>query len=430
MIQLFNADCRIAMQAMIDSGVQVHSVVTDPPYGLTSTVKRFGKPGSAPAQSNGATGVYARASRGFMGQLWDGTAIERDPALWRLCYDLLPPGGYLAAFGGTRTFHRIACAIEDAGFEIRDTVMWLYGSGFPKSHNVANSIDKLRGSGPRGRAIPFASSYQASDTEKANRLTGNPVDEYAALTPEAAVWTGFGTALKPAWEPITLARKPLVGTVAANVLAHGVGALNIDGCRVPMSQRDADYIAKWIGGFNATRSIGGTHALGGGLVMDRVAAYDASKGRWPANVLHDGSEEVVSFFPRAPGQQGRARTDGIKQTSVALGDKNAFTRNPEPRGDSGSAARFFYCAKASRADRDGSTHPTIKPTRLMQWLARLVTPPGGTVLDPFMGSGSTGKAAVREGFSFIGVEQSEGYFRDAERRIGASLDYAIFSELP
>ena len=294
MKKLFCSDCLEVLASMPDACVD--AVVTDPPYGLS-----------------------------FMGKGWDYQVPSVE--IWEQCLRVLKPGGHLLAFAGTRTQHRMCVNIEDAGFEIRDMIAWVYGSGFPKSHNLKDE------------------------------------------------WYGWGTALKPALEPITVARKPFKGTVANNVLKHGTGAINIDGCRV-----------------------------------------NGDAGRWPANLIHDGSNEVTQPL--------------------------------------NNAARFFYCAKASKKDReegceglpdknptfgaskgDGlgrgisntrqdlprkNTHPTVKPTDLMAYLCRLVTPPGGIVLDPFMGSGSTGKAAMQEGFNFVGIEREQNYFDIAEKRLACS----------
>lgn len=367
MFKLHHGDCLAVMDMMASASVD--AIVTDPPYHLTSVVKRFGKPESAPAKF-GSDGIFARASRGFMGKEWDGGDVAFRPETWAEALRVLKPGGHVLAFGGTRTYHRLAAAIEDAGFEIRDMISWLYGTGFPKSHNQPG---------------------------------------------------GWGTALKPACEPIVLARKPLTGTVAANVLTHGTGALNVDGCRVGDEVRHA--------AFTSLAPCSGNKLGHADTAEARRGTQGAPKeyvGRWPANVVHDGSDEVLAAFPDAPGQQGVVT--GLESSSPfanVYGDIPKRAGRAEPRRDSGLAARFFYSAKASRADRadglDGrNPHPTVKPTALMQWLVRLVTPPGGVVLDPFAGSGSTGRAALLEGFRFVGIEKDPEYIDIARRRIWAA----------
>jgi DNA modification methylase len=393
MLKLINSDCVAAMKDIPDCSVD--SIVTDPPYEL-----------------------------GFMGKKWDSTGIAYSVEMWKQCLRVLKPGGHLLAFSGSRTYHRMTVAIEDAGFDIRDQIMWVYGSGFPKSMDVSKAIDKAGGDALAWRAFSeeyakavrvshmthsdidrelgikssscywartdhrggmpprhhwervrdllalsddFVRLYDEAEREVIGQRFINgqegtaggykngiasirgadvsckrEIDITAPATDAAKQWQGWGTALKPAHEPICVARKPLIGTVAANVLSHGTGALNIDGCRV-----------------------------------------GDDTGRWPANLIHDGSEEV---------------TDRM-----------------------GEPARFFYCAKASNADREaGNNHPTVKPTELMRYLCRLVTPPNGIVLDPFMGSGSTGKAAKLEGFGFIGIEQNKEYIDIASSRIDAA----------
>lgn len=305
----------------------------------------------------------------FMGKKWDYDVPGLD--VWQAAYRVLKPGGYLLAFFGTRTYHRGVVPIEDAGFEIRDQVGWAYGSGFPKSHN-----------GPWG-----------------------------------------GTALKPAWEPIVMARKPLVGTVEDNWTEWGTGALNIDGCRVNSgASPSAAYRAKGkVPSSCKPGEYGDGHAIQNRITPERwlEARPGEELGRWPANLIHDGSDEVLAEFPQAPGQMAKAAEGGDRRKDQNV--YGAMTRGfngAEPRADSGSAARFFYCPKAGKSDRGAeNTHPTVKPTELMRYLCRLVTPVGGVVLDPFMGSGSTGKAAVLEGFKFIGCELDAEYFAIAEARI-------------
>jgi site-specific DNA-methyltransferase (adenine-specific) len=326
-----------------------------------------------------------------MGKKWDYDVPSVD--VWRECYRVLKPGGYLLAFAGTRTQHRMAVNIEDAGFEIRDMIAWVYGSGFPKSHNVSVSIDKLHGHGNRGKAIPTASSYQSSDVDQENKLTSNPVPPYEAKSDDAKKWEGWGSALKPAMEMITVARKPLIGTIAKNVLEYGTGGMNIDACRVPMDAADYEQLSK---GVDQIRQRGGVMDNSWKNSSDLSGANPANPlGRWPANFIHDGSQDVLDLFP------------GASKTSD-------------------SAARFFYCSKAGKKDRDldehGNIHPTVKPVDLMRYLCRLVTQPRGTVLDPFMGSGTTGKAAMLDGFDFIGCEMDEQYYKIAEARIRHALE--------
>jgi site-specific DNA-methyltransferase (adenine-specific) len=307
-----------------------------------------------------------------MGKKWDYDVPS--VAIWEQCLRVLKPGGHLLAFAGTRTQHRMAVRIEDAGFEIRDMIAWVYGSGFPKSLDVSKAIDKAAGAERekvRVKPRPETSGTMSgkADTrpwiEKSRELGYHEVDGNIPATESARQWSGWGTALKPALEPITMARKPLSGTVAETVLQHGTGAINVDGCRVGTD-----------GG--TTRSEQSPYTESGWRTGHAVEPLNA--GRWPANIIHDGSNEA------------------------ALALK--------------SGARFFYTAKAGKVDRESeNNHPTVKPTMLMAYLCRLVTPPGGTVLDPFMGSGSTGKAATVNGFRFIGIERDPEYHKIAQARI-------------
>lgn len=351
------------------AGASIDSVVCDPPYALVSIGKRFGADGAAAAKV-GKSGAYARASAGFMGQKWDTGETAFDPAFWGEVLRVMKPGAHLIAFSGTRTYHRMACAIEDAGFEIRDQIGWLYGSGFPKSHN------------------------------------------------QSGEWEGWGSALKPAWEPIVLARKPLIGTIAANLAAHGTGALNIDASRIGET-----------GARNNGRKVD-SDIYGKLGAMERV---DYGKGRWPANVIHDGSEEVVEAFPETASGQMKAGTRRAAQDgpgSVCYGTYGGDATKADTPADSGSAARFFYSAKADAADRCGSKHPTVKPVDLMAYLVRLVTPPGGVTLDPFAGSGSTGMACLREGFDCILIEREAQYVADIHARLAhvEGADTPLFRE--
>jgi site-specific DNA-methyltransferase (adenine-specific) len=328
---------------------------------------------------------------------------------------VLKPGGYLLAFAGTRTQHRMAVRIEDAGFEIRDMIAWVYGSGFPKSLDVSKAIDKAAGAerevvGRSENGIAGGTGKHAGQ-EKAYGFSSE-FDLTAPATEAAKQWEGWGTALKPALEPITVARKPLgEKTVAANVLAHGTGAINVDGGRVgaeTWTRKGGEYSTPY--GSSTTWNISKTPDI------NRTAT-----GRWPANLIHDGSDEVLGLFP-VTGASKAAPRGGTNPNPMDWG--NGRTDGDIVKGhtdNGGSAARFFYCAKASKKDREGSTHPTMKPTALMRYLCRLVTPPEGIVLDLFMGSGSTGKAAITEGFEFIGIERDNTYFEIAKKRIEKAI---------
>jgi DNA modification methylase len=376
---LYNVDCRELLASLPDSSMD--SIVTDPPYEL-----------------------------GFMGKSWDSSGIAYNVDMWRDALRVLKPGGYLLAFGHARTYHRLAVAIEDAGFTIRDQIMWIYGSGYPKSLNLKDE------------------------------------------------WDGWGTGLKPAHEPICMARKPLAGTVADNVVQFGTGALNIDACRIPTDEtlragsggipcrNDENTPRK--GEASASRTY---QDAGGTDFRMKPGQRNNPDGRWPANVIHDGSDEVVSMFPAEAGAFAPVRgSEPSSNTKAVFGQIDRMAPNPF-HGDTGSAARFFYCAKASKQDRDdglsgfalkqagitndsgrtfsardpmrkimrSNTHPTVKPIELCRWLIKLVTRPGGKVLDLFMGSGSMGKAAVLDGFIYYGSDDDikHGYFDIAKARI-------------
>jgi DNA modification methylase/transcriptional regulator with XRE-family HTH domain len=520
-IKLFVGDCQTVLREWAADSVD--ACVTDPPYGLS-----------------------------FMGKAWDYDVPSAD--IWREVYRVLKPGAHLLAFFGSRTYHRGVVQIEDAGFEIRDQIMWVYGSGFPKSLDVGKAIDKAGGVSPRaqsdllkakreraglsrdqvaahvgctsasvrdweeGRARAVGASlewitpsdqyrraladllgYSADERLIAGVATDRAGDETViglghsgvlrtgGHTDAAKQWEGWGTALKPAHEPIVVARKPLIGTVAENVQRHGTGAINIDASRVSTNDKlgGGDQSAEtkikvdgWDRPWMQDEAAKAAHAA---RVNHNVAKAE-ELGRWPANVIHDGSEEVLSCFPDAPGQMADASSSSSRSSQNVYGSmKKGNGRDGEPsaerdnegavgfkmkpgarREDAGSAARFFYCAKASKQDRDEgldnipekpvvtfqtangtsgrassisegretayrNTHPTVKPTALMRYLIKLVTPPGGMVLDPFMGSGSTGKAAHAEGFSFAGIERDPQWINIAWRRI--YHDSPLFAEL-
>lgn len=430
--RLHLGDCLQVLKTFPDNSFD--SVVTDPPYGIrfmgkawdgadieARAARRAEMPSHAPdAGPNGGhrsvaaeAGKYDLTPKGML-------AFQAFTLEWAAeCLRVLRPGGHLLSFASPRTYHHMAVGIEMSGFEIRDQIMWVFGSGFPKSHNLQGEYE------------------------------------------------GWGTALKPGHEPICMARKPLIGTVAANVLAHGTGALNIDACRIPTGEalragsggipcRHDERVPRTRSGeASAERryiETGGTN-----FAMKPGPRGGDAAGRWPANLIHDGSEEVVALFPESTSGAMKSGTQRAAQDgpgSVCYGTYGGNTTSRDIEASSGSAARFFYCAKASRKDRnegcehmerkplhwssgsqnpgsfqsDGTdktsqnNHPTVKPTDLMAYLVRLVTPPGGKVLDPFTGSGSTGKAAVREGFEFVGIEREPPYLAIAEARIAHELE--------
>ena len=410
---LIGADCLVALREMEPNSID--AVVTDPPYHLTSIVKRFGGAGAAPALSNGPTGVYARSSAGFMGKQWDGGDIAFRPETWAEVLRVMKPGAHLVAFGAPKNYHRLACAIEDAGFELRDSLMWIFGSGFPKSLDVSKAIDKAAGA---EREVVGYSQGRSAPIHGGGQSVGALDAITAPATDAARQWQGWGTALKPAYEPIVLARKPLgAKTVAENVLKYGTGAINVDGARIKTAEalgRLNHTTSKFIDSANGSRE---AHARS--VLVDN----STGKGRFPANLIHDGSQEVLDLFAAFGEKKSAGAYRNPGRTGVKMG--NLFHMEKERRnshaGETGTAARFFYTAKASKADRAGSKHPTVKPISLMQYLVRLITPPGGTVLDPFAGSGTTGEAARREGFASILIEREEEYQADIRRRFGLEL---------
>lgn len=514
---LYNGETRDVMRRLVAEGVQVDSVVTDPPYEI-----------------------------GFMGRSWDSKGVAFDPETWRLALQLLKPGGHLLAFSGARTYHRMAVAIEDAGFEIRDQIQWIYASGFPKGQDVAWEIhkkaclacgvmvendhaeikhDRTRIESPSNSAAggeptaehnmrfvratylqtpvyacekcgqvlqPFLSESEAqtlraawtesktiwpekprmegrgnlektegelqrcevctlshgifADGAEGRIHNGTPAcygpPPWQVVGPDgsspsyrprsrqqlinqpnaffferrAQAYRGFNVALKPAHEPVILARKPLTGTVAATVLTHGTGAINIGGCRV----ETADVIPE-----TSNQNIRGNAYKSDNAGRDRDTVYQPSAlGRFPANLIHDGSPDVLAAFPSAPGQLATAATGtGRRKTQNVYGAMQRGSNGAEPRDDlDKSAARFFYCAKASKADRGpGNDHPTVKPRAIMRYLCRLITPPGGVTLDLFAGSGSTGLGALDEGFRPLLIEEDEHSFNIACGRIAQAV---------
>ena len=383
MPQLLPGNCLDVLKTLPEASVD--AIVTDPPYGLS-----------------------------FMGKKWDYDVPSVE--IWVECLRVLKPGGHLLAFAGTRTQHRMAVRIEDAGFEIRDMIAWVYGSGFPKSLDVSKAIDKAAGlerdriPGGQGGANNILGARKCGEAISGEAISG-----------EAGQWTGWGTAIKPSFEPVTVARKPLGGrTVAANVLEHGTGGLNVDGCRVAADGESFDHLkGRPLMKINNRRT--DEESLNG-PAQQAALAKPKELGRWPANLIHDGSDEVVALFPQANSARVGNPSNphrGVNHTASSYGQGDGkVTHNYR---DTGSAARFFYCAKTSKRERgEGNNHPTVKPIALMRYLCRLITPPSGIVLDPFMGSGSTGMAAAAEGFDFIGIELDPDYLAIAKRRIQTS----------
>lgn len=462
---IHHGDC---LEVMADMPAEsIDAIVTDPPYGL-----------------------------GFMGREWDALPPGREWA--EECLRVLKPGGHLLAFGGSRTWHRLAVAIEDGGFEMRDSIAWLYGAGFPKSLDVSKAIDK-GGAVSRSRALEFTewmrstgiTSSQINEATATNMgghyLTGQSqpaiatadlfdklrpllpevperierlvaertgiewtdyvkrevtgknkwtnsanhfvpgedhtqrvhTDITAPATPESQQWQGWGTALKPAFEPVVVARKPLIGTVAANVLEHGTGAINVDGCRVEGQPRTTHKDGNRVGNRDGASSY---------VIGPEGAAYQGASGRWPANVVLDESQaEALDEQSGITVSRRAARGDGKGETGV-YGEYGNLDDDTRGHNDSGGASRFFYVAKAPKRERpnvDGTAHPTVKPLSLMQWLVRLVTPPGGTVLDPFAGSGTTIEAALTEGFNSIGIELTDEYLPLIQHRIERATQQAF-----
>jgi site-specific DNA-methyltransferase (adenine-specific) len=404
--KVFFGSCLDVLPTLADNSVD--AIVTDPPYEL-----------------------------GFMGKSWDNSGIAYNVDVWRECLRVLKPGGHILAFGGSRTWHRLAVAIEDSGFEMRDSIAWLYGSGFPKSHNISKAIDKLHGAEREVVGSPIADDIRGGNMHAENRGQRHTIDITASATDDAKKWDGWGTALKPAFEPIVVGRKPLVGTVAENILQYGTGGLNIDATRIKLSETDA--LQNGVKHIEKKLDTGNADTKWGFKAVDR----EAGLGRWPANIILD--EHTAKLLDEQTG----TLTSGAMNSMTKGHDEETFNtygkqyvRRVVNQASSGGASRFFYVAKANKKDRneglddlpevrhadrnvtDGvggdnprnrtnqakqNFHPTVKPTALMQYLVRLVTPEGGIVLDPFTGSGSTGKAALLEGKQFIGIELTEEY---------------------
>ena len=484
-IKLYNGDCADVM-AQLESE-SVDAIVTDPPYGLAFMGAEWDSFGGSTGKEtiderrrkmneylgvNAAVPAFA-SSHGHTPKLSEMHEFqEAMTPIFEEALRVAKPGAHLLCFGGTRTFHRMASAIEDAGWEIRDCIMWVYGSGFPKSMDVAKAIDKSLG-GERAKRGGDGEHSGNVDFGMKNRcpkcgkpyFSSNPCtcprNDKLAVTDEAKEWDGWGTCLKPAWEPIIVARKPLDGTVANNVLTWGTGAINIDACRVTIDGSDNVFAKN-----PHTRSMGKDSGIYGKYDAAK-SDWSGEKGRFPANLAHDGSDEVVSLFPdtgvssggggvKAPGKNGIYGTfngheypkelgmgdsgsaarffntfrDGEESAERTYADKGStdFAAKPGMRREPVSADRFFYCAKATKKDRgEGNDHPTVKPNALMRWLVKMVCPRGGTVMDPFMGSGSTGLACIDEGMDFIGIERERHYVEIAEKRFdGRQLSLSLF----
>lgn len=390
-ITIYHGDC-VDILPLIQGG---SAVVTDPPYGLS-----------------------------FMGKKWDYEIPSVE--LWKAALEVLKPGGHLLAFAGTRTYHRMAVNIEDAGFTIRDMVAWMYGTGFPKSTNISKQIDKSKG--VKQKAGAFRTDGRGKWDLKCSREKGSSdtgighadgskqqYRETVATSKEAILWDGYGTALKPAHEPICLAMKPTDGTFASNALEHKVAGLNVDGCRIGTEKI-------------TTHSIGSNTAFpkrpceksveeSNRKIRQDIKLGEGRSGRWPANLIHDGSEEVLTQFPANKSSGGTA--GGRRAGGSVYGEYAGLNLDPIGYRDKGSTSRFFYCAKANKKERgEGNNHPTVKPIALMKYLLTLVTyPEYNLIIDPFMGSGSTALAALELGLPFVGIEKEKEYFDIAVERL-------------
>jgi DNA modification methylase len=382
-VTVHHGNCLDILPTLPDCSVD--SVVTDPPYEL-----------------------------GFMGKDWDNSGIAYNVTLWSEVLRVLKPGGHLLAFGGTRTYHRMAVAIEDAGFEIRDSIHWMYGSGFPKSLDVSKAIDKAAGAEREviGNGTSGTTAIWSADGGMGDfNIT-------APATDAAKQWEGWGTALKPAHEPIVVARRPLIGTVAANVLQHGTGAINIDGTRI---EAHDGYEKQWDRPVSTNIGAGGqgNYISDGSQHTIDISGNKPEGGRWPANVIFDPDAATELDRQSGVSKAGAPRSD--RGIGGIWAEGNGIPVGPQ-YGDTGGASRFFYIAKPSKAERtcNGTVtngHPTLKPLTLMRYLVRLVTPPGGTVLEPFAGSGTTLMAATMEGFNSIGIEMTDDYLPIIEGRV-------------
>ena len=413
---IHNGDCIEVLSQMPPESVD--AIVTDPPYGLSNTTPA--QVADTITKWAGGDRDHVPAGRGFMGKSWD--AFVPPPAVWDECLRVLKPGGHMVVFAGSRTHDLMGLSIRLAGFETKDSMAWLYGSGFPKSHDVGKAIDKLAGAereviglSPHSGNRTADMGYRGNVPNEGERLVTAPA------TPEAEQWDGWGTALKPAFEPIVLARKPLAEkTVARNVLAHGTGAINIDACRIA---GEVPSVPQPVYGVKSD----GVTQFGAGVGRNGQMS-SAPSGRWPANVLLD--EHAAAWVDEQSGvtkSSVRPATGGpiFKSSQSFKGGGEQVDIGDRGHADQGGASRFFYTAKAPKRERpsytteDGQTvqHSTVKPLAIMRWMLRLVTPPGGTVLDPFAGSGTTIEAALIEGFNPIGIEMETDYLPLIQQRI-------------
>lgn len=422
-LDVIEGDCLAVLPTL---ATRFHAVVTDPPYHLGEVpIHKIGS--SLPAPRN----AERRASRsGFMGKQWDGGDVAFRPETWRAVFDVMLPGGWLIAMGGTRTYHRLVCAIEDAGFEVRDSLCWLYGAGFPKSQNASKALDRQLGA---VREVVGSNPNAAGRTKNitGGNLCSSHADDRGAVdvltspaTPEAQQWDGWGTALKPAVELICLARKPFAGNLAQNILRHGTGALNIAVSRVGSDGGTHKHDAPK----HDSRGVFGNGLNGGGGKGREIDA-----GRYPANVITDGSPEVLDAFAAFGERQSTETNANGRDYSSAVESEGALFghRKQGPLyADAGTAARFFYSSKADAADRADSRHPTVKPVDLIRYLVRLVTPPGGRVLDPFAGSGTTGEACMLLGYDCTLIERDATHAADIRHRIKrwSGLDAPLFAD--
>lgn len=450
--RIYQGDCLEVLKDIDDNSID--AIVTDPPYEL-----------------------------GFMGKSWDSTGIANNVEVWKSCLRVLKPGGYLLSFGGTRTYHRMACAIEDAGFEIRDMIEWIYGSGFPKSLDISKAIDKMAGAERIISDIKYEfpdglkrNSQNDKGTNQCNRNSGEPIDKNYIITlpstPSAIQWQGWGTALKPAHEIICMARKPLSEkTVAENVLKYGTGGINIDECRVKFDSENEinlrpNAINHKFGNRNDESHLGKMRSdMGNNGADKRDLGFHNSQGRFPANLIHDGSDEVMAEFEKyGTHPRGNIKPETRNKSNGIWDTWGVGITKEANRGDSGTPARFFYCAKSSKSERDmgceeleekttghntamkcnlcgkwtcsgtdpcmcprelrqevwiksKNNHPTVKPIKLMEYLIKLVTTENAIVLDPFAGSGSTLIACRNLGRNYIGIEKEADYMEIANKRI-------------